>query len=62
MTTRLIVTACAHTLFLGRARDGAFEGFAAGVVPPTHPTLVLLLRGADRAVAAHFLFMRTWKV
>lgn len=31
MKMRLIVSACAHTLFLGCACDGAFEGFAAGV-------------------------------
>lgn len=45
------------TLFLGSTCDGVFEGFAAGVVSSTHSALVLLLRGADRSVTAHFLFM-----
>lgn len=43
------------TLFLGCARDGVLEGFAARAVSTTDSTLVLLLGGAHHAVAAHLL-------
>lgn len=51
-----------HTLLLGCPSDGVLEGFAAGVVSSTHSTFVLLLRGAEQAVTAHFLFTDRWKV
>lgn len=50
------------TLLLGRPCDGVLEGFAAGVVSSTYSTFILLLRGAEHTIAAHFLCPDGWKV
>lgn len=50
------------TLLLGCPCDGVLEGFAAGAVSSTHSTFILLLRGAEHTIAAHFLFTDGWKV
>ena len=44
-------------MLLGAAVDGVLKGLAAGVVPVTHATLILLPGRAHHAVTAHFLLV-----